>query len=226
VSKPQQVFIGCPYKPSVRKNYDKLKIELEAETPLHVVLADTTSITSTDYLLEHITELIRDSAACVFDATGANPNVSLEVGIAHALPADFLLTLSTRKPRSGTQKTKKRSKPGPDLIKPIIADLQGRNRIEYKTYASLKQHVVDRYLSTLPYMKRWAQFCKDNASYAPYALTVFQEIRTSGRTVRPRLEAALSGSGITVTALAAALTKARLVTVRRGRDGGYFYPTK
>ena len=113
MTKPQQIFIGCPYKPAIRKNYDKLKVELEAETPLHIVLADTTAITSTDYLLEHITELIRDSAACVFDATGANSNVSLEVGIARALPADFLLTLSTRKPRSGAQKPKKAKQAGP-----------------------------------------------------------------------------------------------------------------
>ena len=100
-----QIFIGCPFKPAIRKVYDKLKTELENETPLHIVLADTTAISSTDYLLEHITNLIRDSAGCVFDVTGANPNVSLEVGIAHALPADFLLTIKTRKPRSARPDT-------------------------------------------------------------------------------------------------------------------------
>ena len=68
--------------------------------PSHLVLADTTAISSTDYLLEHITALIRESAACIFDATGGNPNVSLEVGIAHALPAEFLLTMYTRRPRT------------------------------------------------------------------------------------------------------------------------------
>ena len=100
MSKHHQIFIGCPFLNSIRKNYDKLKRELEKETPLHVVLADTTAISSTDYLMEHITILIRESAGCIFDVTGGNPNVSLEVGIAHALPADFLLTLYTRKPRA------------------------------------------------------------------------------------------------------------------------------
>jgi len=100
MAKIHQVFVGCPFLTAVRKNYDKLKADLEKDTPLHIVLADTAAITSTDYLLEHITTLIRESAACIFDSTGGNPNVSLEVGVAHALPADFLLTLYTRKPRT------------------------------------------------------------------------------------------------------------------------------
>ncbi len=95
MTKAYQVFVGCPFLKAIRKNYDKLKADLERETPLHVVLADTTAISSTDYLLENITTLIRESAGCIFDATGGNPNVSLEVGIAHALPADFLIALYT-----------------------------------------------------------------------------------------------------------------------------------
>jgi hypothetical protein len=59
MAKLYQVFVGCPFLPAIRRNYDKLKKEIEAETPLHVVLADTAAISSTDYLLEHITDLIR-----------------------------------------------------------------------------------------------------------------------------------------------------------------------
>ena len=91
MTKSYQVFVGCPFLRAIRKNYDRLKADLEKETPLHVVLADTVAVTSTDYLLEHITARIRDSAACIFDATNGNPNVSLEVGIAHALPAAGLV---------------------------------------------------------------------------------------------------------------------------------------
>ena len=136
MQKVQQVFIGCPFLKPIRKNYDRLKREIEQETPLHIVLADTTAITSTDYLLEHITNLIRESAGCVFDATGGNPNVSLEVGVAHALPASFLLALNTRRPR--TQKSAEKALMKEGEVRPMISDLQGRNRIEYKTYSSLK----------------------------------------------------------------------------------------
>ena len=133
-----QVFIGCPFAKEVRKSYDKLKKDLEASTPLSIVLADTIGVTSSDYLLEHITELITDSAGCVFDATGANPNVSLEVGIAHTVPTDFILTLKTRKPRTGSTTTAE--------VRSIISDLQGKPRVEYKTYNTLRDDVEDRFL--------------------------------------------------------------------------------
>jgi hypothetical protein len=264
MARPEQLFLGCPFQTRVRRNYDRLKAELEAETPLRVVLADTASITSSDDLLEHITTLIRESAACLFDATGANPNVSLEVGLAHALPTDFLLTISTRQPhplrgakRDPLQGTKRdprkngRTAAGLQRLIPpayearrsaspsgmrsaipsgmrgaIIADLQGRNRIEYKTYRSLKDQVLRRYLAGLPYLKRWHEFEKNYRSYAPLALAVLHEIRASGRTSRPRLDAILSASGISVTALTRALTRHRLVSIRAGRDGGYVYPSR
>jgi hypothetical protein len=221
MAKIQQVFIGCPFRSAIRKNYNTLKKHLERETPLHVVLADTTAISSTDYLLEHIADLIRESAGCIFDATGGNPNVSLEVGIAHALPADFLLTMYTRKPR-----TQKKALEKAGETKPIISDLQGRNRVEYKTFPALKEQILKRYLADLPYMKRWNDYKKRHSSHAKYALQVFDEIRTSGRTVRPRVIAILDGTGIRPNDLLTRLSEARLLTVKRGRAGGIYYPAK
>ena len=222
MAKSQQVFVGCPFLTAIRKNYDKLKVELEAETPLHIVLADTASITSTDYLLEHITTLIRESAGCVFDATGGNPNVSLEVGVAHALPTDFLLTLYTRKPRSQRDAEKTLEREGE--VRPIISDLQGRNRIEYKTYAALKKQMLARYLDRLPYMRRWNDFRRRNRELVKPALGVFAEIRSSGRTLRPRVIAMLDGTGIQADTLLRELSQAKLLTVKRGRNGGIYYP--
>ena len=224
MAKQHQVFIGCPFLTAIRRNYDKLKAELEQETPLNVVLADTTAVTSTDYLLEHITGLIRESAACVFDVTGGNPNVSLEVGVAHALPADFLLALYTRKPRSQRDAEQALQREGE--VKPIIADLQGRNRIEYKTYRALKKQLLVRYLDRLPYLKRWNDFKRRHSSLVKSALQVFTEIRASGRTVRPRVIAMLDGTGIGADDLLKPLSDAKLLTVKRGRAGGVYYPPK
>jgi len=192
--KIHQVFVGCPYRRIIRKNYDRLKRDLERETPLHIVLADTTTIPSTNYLLEHITSLIRESAGCIFDTTGGNPNVSLEVGIAHALPADFLLALYTRRPSSCSERGQVLDRS--DEVKPIIADLQGRNRIEYKTYKGLKEQILARYHSRLPYIRRWNDFCKRNRVLIKPALRVLGEVRDSGKTVRSRVAALLDGSGI------------------------------
>ncbi|MEQ8639728.1 MAG: hypothetical protein RIE31_03835 [Alphaproteobacteria bacterium] len=222
--KVYQIFVGCPFLNTIRKNFDKLRYDIEKETPLHIVLADTMGISSTDYLLEHITGLIRDSAGCIFDVTGGNANVSLEVGIAHALPSDFLLTLKTRKPRTQTNALRGLQREGE--AKPIISDLQGRNRVEYKTYPALKDQVLERYLNTLPYLRRWRQFRMRHSSMVEPALQIFDDIRTSGRALRPRVVSMLDGTGITARDLLDALSREKLITVKRGRAGGIYYPNK
>ena len=223
-TKVYQVFIGCSFLNSIRKNYDRLKRELEADTPLHIILADTTAVSSTDYLLEHITNLIRESSTCIFDATGGNPNVSLEVGIAHALPTEFLLTLYTRKPRSQRKAEDVLKQAGE--TKPIISDLQGRNRIEYKAYPALKKQLVSRFLSKLPYMRRWEDWKRRNKTLARHAAPLFQEMRTSGRTLRPRVISMLDGSGVNHDTFLKSLSAAKLLVVKPGRTGGIYYPTK
>jgi hypothetical protein len=226
--KLHQIFLGCPYRPTFRRTYERLKRELESESPLHLVLADTAAITSRDTLLGHITDLIRESGGCIFDASGGNPNVSLEVGVAHALGADFMLTLNTRT-RSGSARGQRGAgnrKPGADHSKPIIADLQGRNRIEYRSYGGLKKQLVDRFLRRLPYWKRWEDFRHQHPAWAPAALLIFGEIRRHGRASRPRLEAALRDGGVPLPALLTALRKGGLIAQRRGRLAGYVYPVK
>lgn len=219
--RPEQVFIGCPYRPTFRRTYQRLKRELEADSPLQFVLADTAAITSRDTLLDHITLLIRQSAGCIFDASGGNPNVSLEVGIAHAFGADFLLTLNTRRELQ-VGRGQRRADGG----KAIIADLQGRNRIEYRSYAGLKKQLVERFLRRLPYWKRWEEFRRQHPLWTPAALRVFDEIRRHGRATRPRLDAALKPEGVPPPALLAALRRAGLIAQRRGRLAGYVYPPK
>ena len=130
----------------------------------------------------------------------------------------------TRKPRTQQQAEKALEAEGER--KPIIADLQGRNRIEYKTYPSLKAQVVQRNLTRLPYMRRWLDFKKRNSTYVAPALQLFQEIRLSGRTVRPRVAATLDGTGIRTDEFLKALSDAKLLTVKRGRAGGIYYPAK
>jgi hypothetical protein len=223
MTKPYQVFIGCPFAREIRASYDKLKREIEAETPLSLVLADTVGISSSNYLLESITSLIRDSIGCVFDATGGNANVSLEVGIAHTVPVDFILTMKTRKARTAQREA---GTPASREVRTIISDLQGKNRIEYKQYDGLRRQLETRYLGNLPYMKRWHAFVKQNKDMVPYAIDLFTDLRSSGRSQASKLAAQLEGSGFTSSQVLGALTAQRLVLVKRGRTGGIFYPPK
>lgn len=219
---PHQVFIGCPFSKDIRNNYDKLKKHVESISPLSLVLADTVGVSSSDYLLTHITDLIRDSAACIFDATGSNPNVALEIGIAHTVPVNFIITLKTRKASSRSTVSEERSA---KEARSIISDLQGKNRIEYKVYDSLQTQLIDRFLNNLPYMKRWRDFEKKNKKLAPLLLPLFQDIRESGRTTKSRLDQQLAGTGFGSYNALNALRAAKLVRVLQGSKGGIMFPT-
>jgi hypothetical protein len=111
-------------------------------------------------------------------------------------------------------------------VKPIINDLQGKHRVEYKTYPSLRRNAEKKYLEHLPYMKRWVQFREAHRDMVPYVLRLFAQIRTSGRSQRPRLTAILDSSGFTTTQVAQALAQFKLLVGKRGQQGGYFYPSK
>lgn len=224
--KPYQIFIGCPYRKQIRKQYDRLKKEIESETPLSLVLADTGQMSSAQYLLPHISEKIQESIACIFEVAGGNPNVSLEVGIAHALPVDYLITVNTRKPRTKVEKDAEKVAKEEGEIQPIIADLQGKVRIEYKAFDSLKKQVLSRYLHGLPFVQRWDKFRRENSGLVPHALKVFAEIRSHGRTSSSRVNSVLEGTGILRRDLTKALSKEKLLVVRKGPGGGYYYPAK
>ena len=61
--------------------------------------------------------------------------MSLEVGIAHTVPAEYLLCVKTRKQRTQVQREAELDAKREGEVKAIISDLQGKNRVEYKTYA-------------------------------------------------------------------------------------------
>jgi hypothetical protein len=75
-------------------------------------------------------------------------------------------------------------------------------------------------------MKRWTDFKSRKATLSPHAVRVFQELRASGRTVRPRVIAMLDGTGIVADDLLRQLSDAKLLVVKSGRNGGIYYPVK
>ena len=75
-------------------------------------------------------------------------------------------------------------------------------------------------------MKRWDDWRRRNATLVKYAVQVFQEMRASGRTLRPRVVAMLDGTGIHPDNFLKSLADVKLLSVKRGRAGGIYYPSK
>jgi len=133
--------------------------------------------------------------------------------------------MRTRKASAKAQQ-REAGQPGTREVRSIISDLQGKNRIEYKEYGGLRKQLDLRYFAHLPIMKRWHAFAKQNKEMVPYAVKLFDDLRSSGRSQTSRLAAHVEGSGFSAAQVLNALSVQKLVVVKRGRSGGIFYPPK
>jgi hypothetical protein len=100
-------------------------------------------------LFEVIKERLRSSSYAVFDASGGNANVSLEYGYAEALDIQRILYVSTH-----GRSRKAITDP------PIIADLAGKVRNQYKQEAALKR-LLGEFSKKHPYTVRLERFLVD-----------------------------------------------------------------
>jgi hypothetical protein len=121
---PNQVFVGLPWK-NVRPKYDRVIEKLAKAYPLFFTIVGSNDSQGAEALFEIIKERIGSSSYAIFDATGGNANVSLEYGYAEGLEVPRAIFLSAHKASR---------KHGGE---PIISDLTGMRRVQYKTEKAL-----------------------------------------------------------------------------------------
>lgn len=143
---PNQVFVGLPWK-NVRARYERVLSRLELRFPLHFTIVGRNDGQSAEDLFEIIKTRISESSVAIFDATGGNPNVSLEYGYAEGLEIDRVIYVSTHKAASSTAGS------------PIISDLGGKRRVQYKTEKSLMSH-LENFARNHDYTHRYETFVK------------------------------------------------------------------
>jgi len=102
-----------------------------------------------DDLLAVIKERLASSSYAVFDASGGNANVSLEYGYAEATDIPRAIYISTH-----GRTINANSDP------PIIADLAGKRRNQYKQEAGLR-HLLKTFSDHHPYTIRFERFLSD-----------------------------------------------------------------
>jgi len=114
--KHPSVFVGCPYKPE--SAFLKLRKALD-RVPIEFVYADTSI--STQHVLERIRQGITRTDFSLFDITGWNANVTLEVGLAERLNKDYYILF----------------RPGHGAKSEPPADLKGVQRFQYRKFDGL-----------------------------------------------------------------------------------------
>jgi len=141
-----QVFVGLPWK-NVRAKYERLIRRMEMKYPLYFTIVGRNDGQTAEDLFEIIKTRIALSSVALFDATGGNANVSLEYGYAEGLGIDRVIYVSTHKAASHT--------PG----NPIISDLGGKRRVQYKTEKMLSAH-LHAFAREHSYTQRFETFFK------------------------------------------------------------------
>ncbi|GIK36107.1 MAG: hypothetical protein LC130_28700 [Bryobacterales bacterium] len=122
---PNQVFVGLPWH-NVRPKYERVISKLAKKYPLYFTIVGRNDGQDARALFEVIKTRIASSSYAVFDATGGNANVSLEYGYAEGIEVPRAIFLSAHK---AAQRAAARD--------PIISDLTGLRRVQYKTEATL-----------------------------------------------------------------------------------------
>jgi len=126
--KPRQVFVAYSYKLYPKADYRRVFQDLAKAFQIDFVFADE-KITNL-HILQKIMGYIRESRFGIYDISGWNPNVTLELGLAFGLTETAYIAID----------------PGKTNVAEVPADLRGLDRIQYGSYAEL-QAGVERLLA-------------------------------------------------------------------------------
>jgi hypothetical protein len=116
----KQVFVAYSYKAYPKADYRKVFTELEKTYDVKFVFADE-KITNM-HIMAKIISYIRSSDFSLFDITGWNPNVTLELGWAMASGDGWYICFD----------------PSKTDVKEVPSDLRGIDRMEYDSYTALQ----------------------------------------------------------------------------------------
>lgn len=115
----KQVFVAYSYRLYPKADYRKLYKELEEKYDVTFIFADE-KITNM-HIMKKIETFIRGSDFSIFDISGWNPNVTLELGFAMAVSDQWYIAID----------------PSKTDTKEVPSDLRGLDRIEYGSYTEL-----------------------------------------------------------------------------------------
>jgi hypothetical protein len=115
----KQVFVAYSYRLYPKDDYRKPYKDLEQKYDVTFIFADE-QITNM-HIMKKIETFIRGSDFSVFDISGWNPNVTLELGFGMAVSDQWYIAIDPTKTES----------------KEVPSDLRGLDRIEYSSYHEL-----------------------------------------------------------------------------------------
>lgn len=117
--KNRQIFVAYSYRLYPKDDYRKCFKELQKKYGVTFIFADE-KITNM-HIMKKIESYIRGSDFSIFDISGWNPNVTLELGFAMAISENWFITLD----------------PSKTTVDEVPSDLRGLDRIQYSSFSEL-----------------------------------------------------------------------------------------
>jgi hypothetical protein len=130
-----KVFVACPYMLFPMDDYKSVFASIQKSYSIEFKFADE-QITN-QHIMDKITGYIRDSEISLFDITGWNPNVALELGIAVGLGRRYFILLNSKF----------------DPSKEVPSDIKGIDRIQYASNSELEAKLILLIKQELPPVK-------------------------------------------------------------------------
>lgn len=121
----RNVFVAYSYRQYPKDDYRKIYTELEKAFSVKFVFADEK--TEPLHILQKIANDIGSSKFSIFDISGWNPNVTLELGLAIGMNRRCYLAFNPQKTNESE----------------VPSDLKGIDRIEYTSYSELSQKLIN-----------------------------------------------------------------------------------
>ena len=129
---PRQVFVAYAYNLYPLADYRRVFRDAAKAFQVEFVFADE-KITNL-HILQKIANYIRSSRFGIYDISGWNPNVTLELGLAFGLNEKAYIAFDLSK----------------TPLEEVPADLRGIDRMQYKSYAELQDRVEKLLAQELP----------------------------------------------------------------------------
>jgi hypothetical protein len=120
----KSIFVAYAYNIYDRRDYRNVYAQLEKSYGVKFIFADE-KITNM-HILQKIISYIRSSDISVFDISGWNPNVTLELGIALAMSDNWYIAYN----------------PDKTELEDVPSDIKGIDRLQYRSFAELSEKLA------------------------------------------------------------------------------------
>ncbi|MDD2307932.1 MAG: hypothetical protein PHP53_24730 [Prolixibacteraceae bacterium] len=199
----RQIFVAYSYRLYPSKDYRRVYENLEKAFNVKFIFADEKI--SNLHILQKIVNYVRESKFGIYDISGWNPNVTLELGLALGMNERAFIAID----------------PGKTTIEEVPSDLRGVDRIQYNSYSSLEEQLERLLSQEMPPIRD-----PEAESYLPKLQEKIIELVEGSNGINVSSLAKILGTNIDIVKVAIRPLVGVSVLMKGNRRGAKYYPNR